>query len=60
MGIFKVLGLVLAIIMIRYLLPDIFRAFEDTLLLFFDTLQTLLVRGQSGPNSASVIQLLPH
>lgn len=60
MGIFKVLGLGLAIVIIRFLVPEIFAALEDTFLLFFDTIQTVLVKAQSGPNSASLIQLLPR
>lgn len=60
MGIFKALGLGLAIIMLRFLVPDIFHALESTLLAFFDVLQTVLTKAQTGQNSASLINLLPH
>ena len=60
MKIFRVLGLALAIIMLRFLVPNIFRALEHTLLVFFDTLDLVLTRAQAGPNEASLINLLPH
>ena len=60
MGIFKVLGLGLAIIMLRFLVPEIFHALENTLLMFFDTLQLVLTKAQTGSNSAALVNLLPH
>lgn len=60
MKIFRVIGLGLAIVVIRFLVPEVFRALEDTFLLFFDVVQTVLLRAQVGPNTASLIQLLPQ
>ncbi len=45
MGIFRALGLGLAIIIIRFLMPELFEIIEDTLLLFFGTLQSVLSMG---------------
>jgi cell shape-determining protein MreC len=60
MKIFRVLGLGLAIIMIRFLMPNVFRAFEGTLLAFFDAIGFVLERAQDLQNTASIIQLLPQ
>ena len=60
MKIFRVLGLALAIIMIRFLVPEIFHALENTLLVFLDTVQTVFVKAETGPNTASLINLLPR
>jgi hypothetical protein len=58
MRILRVLGLVLAIILVRFVLPEIFHAMEDTLLLFFDTLQFFLLAGQETVSATSY--LLPR
>ena len=60
MRILRVVGLGLAIIMIRFLVPEVFRALENTLLTFFDTLDIVLTKSQTGITSASLIQLLPQ
>ena len=60
MRIFRVLGLGLAIVMIRFLMPNVFQAFEDTLLASFDVVGFVLDRAQDWPNTASLIQLLPQ
>ena len=60
MKIFRVIGLALAIITLRFLVPEIFRALEDTLLMVFQVIQTVLVKAQTGPNTASLINLLPR
>lgn len=59
MGILNALGLGLTIIILRFLVPEIFEALEGTILAFFDIIQTILVKSQSLPNSASLIRLLP-
>ena len=60
MKIFRVLGLALAIIMLRFLVPNIFRALEHTFLTLFNTLDFILSKAQTGSNEASLINLLPH
>ena len=67
MGIFRVIGLGLAIIIIRYLMPDLFHAIESTLLLFFNALQSILSVSKDSltgtvymhPTSNSIQNLLP-
>ncbi|MDD4803611.1 MAG: hypothetical protein PHN69_00330 [Candidatus Pacebacteria bacterium] len=67
MKIFRVVGFGLAIIIIRYLMPDLFHAIENTLLVFFDTLQSVLSVSKNNltgttymyPNSNSIQNLLP-
>lgn len=59
MRIFRVLGLGLAIIMIRFLVPEVFHALEDTFLTFFTVVETVLTKVETSPNTASLIQLLP-
>ncbi len=57
----------MAIISVRYLMPDLFHAIEKTLLLFFDTLQSVLSVGKDNltgtaymhPTSNSIRNLLP-
>jgi hypothetical protein len=58
MKILRVLGLFLAIVFARFLVPDLFHAMEDTFLLFFDTLQFVLLAGRDALSSASLV--LPH
>lgn len=67
MKIFRVIGLGLAIIIIRYLMPDLFHAIENTLLVFFDALQSVLSVGKDNltgtaymhPDSNTIRSLLP-
>ena len=67
MKIFRVIGLGLAIIIIRYLMPDLFHAIENTLLVFFDVLQSVLSVSKDSltgtaymyPNSNTIQSLLP-
>jgi hypothetical protein len=42
MKILRAIGLGLTIIMFKFLIPHLFAGFESTLLVFFDTLQTIL------------------
>ena len=42
MKILRVIGLGLAIVMLKFLVPRIFAGLENTLLTFFETLQTIL------------------
>ncbi len=53
MKIFRVLGIALFIVIIRALAPSLWQALEQTLLVFFDTLQTILAMSTnfaaSGP-----------
>lgn len=54
MKILRAVGLGLTIIMLQFLVPRIFAGFENTLLMFFGTLQTSLglanqgMQGQAG------------
>ena len=60
MRIFRVLGLALAIILIRFLVPEIFHALEHTFLMVLQVIETVLTKAETGPNTASLIQLLPR
>ncbi|OHB01054.1 MAG: hypothetical protein A3E94_02605 [Candidatus Zambryskibacteria bacterium RIFCSPHIGHO2_12_FULL_44_12b] len=51
MRIRSVVGLGLAIIMAKFLVPRIFSGFENTLVLFFDLAQTILTRGNNSATS---------
>jgi len=53
MKILRVVGLGLAIIMLKFLVPRIFSGFEGTLLSLFDSLQAIL---GTAKNVASVSQ----
>lgn len=54
MKIFRVLGLGLAIIILRSLLPSVFQAFENTLLAFFHLAGSVLGTAQGLLNSLPV------
>ncbi len=47
MKIFRVLGLALAIVVLRFLVPELFGALEKTLLTFFEVLQTVMLAGKN-------------
>ncbi len=47
MKIFRAIGLGLALIIIRFLMPEVFSALEKTLLMFFDFLITLFNFGST-------------
>ena len=65
MKIFRVLGLGLAIIILRSLVPDVFHAIEQTLLTFFGALQGVLSYGGNTlingnlASPVSALNLLP-
>ena len=42
MNIFRVLGFGLLIVLLKFLVPEIFAGLQRTLLVFFDALQTIL------------------
>ncbi|KKU78711.1 MAG: hypothetical protein UY04_C0028G0003 [Parcubacteria group bacterium GW2011_GWA2_47_7] len=48
MGIFKALGLGLAIVILKLLMSDVMSGFEGTLLAFFGLTQTILQNMQSN------------
>jgi len=51
-------GLGLAIIMLKFLVPRVFSGFENALLAFFEVLQNILVLGNSAANSAGAVMPL--
>lgn len=67
MGIFRAIGLGLAIIIISYLMPELFQAIENTLLVFFDALESILSVSKDNltgttymhPTSNNINNLLP-
>ena len=59
MNILRVLGLGLAIIILRILVPDIFHALEKTLLSFFDILQVALSMGKGSMTAGTFLPQLP-
>lgn len=58
MSIFKVFSLGLLIVMLQFLVPEIFSGFEKTLLVFFGTIQSILASSQSAM-TAGFIPALP-
>jgi hypothetical protein len=60
MGIFRALGLGLAIIIIRFLVPELFDVIKDTLLLFFDVLQGILSLGNLKLTSSTYSHVSPN
>jgi len=60
MKILQVVGFGLAIIILRVFMPDIFRALEHTLLLFFDVLQTALSLGKNSMSAGVFLPQLPE
>lgn len=57
MRILGALGLALTIVLLRSLVPEIFHAFEKTLLLFFSILQSVLSIGQGAVEGmASIVR----
>ncbi len=48
MRIFRVIGLGLAIIVFKFLVPAIFHSFEKTLLVFFDFAQHFIINLDQG------------
>ncbi len=57
MKILRAIGLGLTIIMLKFLIPQVFAGFENTLLVFFDVLQSVL---GTAKNLAQVGVALPH
>ncbi|MFA6227236.1 MAG: hypothetical protein WC631_02065 [Candidatus Paceibacterota bacterium] len=60
MKILRVIGLGLAIIMLRFLVPEIYHALENTLLSFFDILQTALHFGKDSLSAGVFLPQLPQ
>ena len=60
MKILRVIGLGLAIIILRFLVPDIFHALEHTLLSFFDILQFALSNGKNAMSAGVFLPQLPQ
>jgi hypothetical protein len=60
MKILRVIGLGLAIIILRALVPDIFHALEKTFLSFFDILQSVLSLGKSTMSAGIFLPSLPQ
>ena len=44
----KVVGLVMIIVIFKFLLPNVYSGLENTLLVFFDTIQTILAHSKSS------------
>lgn len=59
MKIFKVFSLGLLIVMLQFLVPEIFSGFENTLLVFFETIQSVLASSQSAM-TAGFIPVVPQ
>jgi hypothetical protein len=55
MKIFSVLGFGLLILMLKFLTPKIFTGLENTLLVFFQTAQTILSSGTKSPFTAGFL-----
>lgn len=48
MKIFQVFSLGLLIVMLKFLVPELFSGFQNTLLVFFSTIQGILTLSQSS------------
>ena len=61
MKIFRVLGLALAIVALRFLVPEIWGALEKTLLVFFEVIQGVMLAGKniSFPSNMASPGLVP-
>lgn len=59
MKILQVFALGLLIVMLKFLVPEIFSGFQNTLLVFFGTIQSVLASGQSAM-TAGFIPALPQ
>jgi hypothetical protein len=55
MKILRVFGLGLAIIMFKFLIPRVFAGFENTLLAFFESLQSILGATRNIAGAGSLI-----
>ena len=53
------MGLGLLIITLKFLVPKIFMGLENTLLVFFETIQTILAHGKSSMTAGLVLPSLP-
>ncbi len=60
MKIFGAIGLGLGIIILRFLVPDIFHALEKTFLLFFHILQTALTLADGSMSAGTFLPQLPQ
>lgn len=60
MEILRAIGFALALIIIRFLMPEVFQALEKTLLLFFDVLQKSLSIGSSSMSAGVLLPQLPQ
>lgn len=60
MKIFSVFGLGLLIVMLQFLVPEIFTGLENTLLVFFQTIQTILASSQSAMTAGFIPPALPQ
>jgi hypothetical protein len=56
MKILRVLGFGLLIIMLKFLVPEIFSGLQNTLLVFFDTIQTVLGSARSSMTAGFIPQ----
>ena len=59
MKILRVLGLGLLIIMLKFLVPEIFSGFQNMLLAFFGTLQTILGKADTSMTANALMPFTP-
>ena len=59
MKILSVLGWGLLVIILKFLIPKVFTGFENTLLAFFDTAQSILTSSRNAMTAGVVIPTLP-
>ncbi|HMP67439.1 MAG TPA: hypothetical protein PKA60_01690 [Candidatus Paceibacterota bacterium] len=55
MGIFRAIGLGLVIIILSFLMPEVFKAFENVLLTFFRIIDILLVAVSDSSTNGSLM-----
>ena len=56
MNILRVLGLGLLIIMLKFLVPEIFSGIQNTLLVFFETIQTILASSRESMTAGVILR----
>jgi len=60
MKIFRAVGLGVAIIVLKLLMPEVFKAFESSLLVFFSVLQGVLNAFPNGNSLAAPADMIPR
>lgn len=58
MKVFRALGLIILIVALKFLMPGVISGFEETLVVFFDTLQSVAEAGH-GLSAGAFVPTVP-